>query len=643
YDAGHALFPETQPDISLSALGTLCVDFLNSHSDEIGALGPILTEFVYKFLPKLADTPFLLAILLPILEAYADHGQEATYPLQTHTVHILENLVSTEEGFRCLTGGRRPRGSFRHRSSQENLSCLAKTLAEYLTAVLKCHRNADFKLLDAVLSVCGALRLTHDLILYLESTGLFLALNHFYKTVKQRLEHEMFSSTKPSPYSFAPLLRRLLQSYLPILRTPKGFLYLENDGTLHDVLQDLFEHSLVSWQRPEDRILLSRACCYSSGALAVREERLVAEQLGRACHGEDLPDVLAVLEIVCASLISVQLQLDERPGSEETLLALCGPRSLAELLEASLLEEDESVQRLGLSLLGNLVADPDLALHLHSRFALQDRLLQRQKENVASPDTPVIVDEMSVLRNHLLVQLLVPGGPGERAVPPATCETFEFPWPLFSSLPVPREYTKSLVRGGSKQVGELHRFLADSRPGVHDAQWLLHCRRAGKASLQSQDEVKGTVLLDLVKQVLRASPSSSVLLGNLGVDQPYPEEGLGIALAVRYGAQLRLVQAIPLTHDNLRQLLRFSRTLKPSRSERYTGFDWLVATIFLALGGNVERCHGFLQSLASLKWAPLVWSTLAERCRVRTKLDTTVAHLLELLLAAEEPQLLVAF
>jgi hypothetical protein len=60
----------------------------------------------------------------------------------------------------------------------------------------------------------------------------------------------------------------------------------------------------VTWRRPEDRLLLSRACCYTSGALAVREERLVAEQLGRAWHGEEARDVLDVLTAVCVSLTS---------------------------------------------------------------------------------------------------------------------------------------------------------------------------------------------------------------------------------------------------------------------------------------------------------------------------------------------------
>jgi hypothetical protein len=110
-----------------------------------------------------------------------------------------------------------------------------------------------------------------------------------------------------------------------------------------------------------------------------------------------------------------------------------------------------------------------------------------------SPDAPVIVDELSVLRNHIIVQILVPGGPGERTLPPATCDTQEFTLPLFGALPVPREYTRTSLRVVSskrQQLSELQRFLADSRPGVHDAQWLLHCRRAAKASLQAQDEVK---------------------------------------------------------------------------------------------------------------------------------------------------------
>lgn len=254
YEGGRSLFPISNPEdetlISLNILALATVDFLNNHSEEIGIFGPvpILVDFVSSVLnePMIpTELPVVLAILQPILEAHADKSQEATYPLQNHTVRLVEVLVSSDEGIRTLMGGRKPRGSFRHRTSTENLGCLAKTLADYMTAVFKNHRSADPKLLDSLLSICRKMQLSHDLFLYIEPTGLFLTLNNFHKYLKAKIEHEMLSPYSKPLNSYCNLLNRLIHCYLEILKTPLGMLCVAKDGILYDVMQDLFENSLV--------------------------------------------------------------------------------------------------------------------------------------------------------------------------------------------------------------------------------------------------------------------------------------------------------------------------------------------------------------------------------------------------------------
>jgi hypothetical protein len=85
-------------------------------------------------------------------------------------------------------------------------------------------------------------------------------------------------------------------------------------------------------------------------------------------------------------ILGVQAQLCERPGSEETLLALSGPCSLPELIEATLLDEEPEeneadcytfpppitdVRHLGFSLLCQLCSCPDIALIIQHRFSMQ--------------------------------------------------------------------------------------------------------------------------------------------------------------------------------------------------------------------------------------------------------------------------------
>jgi hypothetical protein len=120
--------------------------------------------------------------------------------------------------------------------------------------------------------------------------------------------------------------------------------------------------------------------------------------------------------------------------------------------------------------------------------------LQQQKENTVSDDenAGVILDLLSLQRNHILVQTSLYGGPGEKIVPPINMpDTGEYVWSLFCALPVPKEYFKVPLRSASKKQGELQKFLSDTRPGVHDAQWLMHCRKAAKSTLtQCLDEIK---------------------------------------------------------------------------------------------------------------------------------------------------------
>jgi hypothetical protein len=256
YEGGRMLIPlsnsEVEASMSLNTIVLSSVEFLNSHSEEIGMCGPvlILVNFISVILneSKISiESPLVLAILQPILEAHSDKSQEVTYPLQNHTVKLVEVLVNSEDGIRSLMGGRKPRGSFRHRTSTENLGCLARTLAEYITAVLKNHRNADPKLLDTVLSICTKIKLSHDLFLYLEPTGIFQTFNSFYKFLKNRIEHDMLSPYSRPVNNYCTLLHKLIQSYLEVLKTPKGMLCVDRDGILYSVMQDLFESNLVRY------------------------------------------------------------------------------------------------------------------------------------------------------------------------------------------------------------------------------------------------------------------------------------------------------------------------------------------------------------------------------------------------------------
>ncbi len=74
-------------------------------------------------------------------------------------------------------------------------------------------------------------------------------------------------------------------------------------------------------------------------------------------------------------------------------------------------------------------------------------------------DSAIVIDLLSIERNHLLVRTNVIGGPTERLLPPHTLlkdGSDPYPWPLFSTLPVPKEYTPSVTRSPSSKQGTFY-------------------------------------------------------------------------------------------------------------------------------------------------------------------------------------------
>lgn len=41
-----------------------------------------------------------------------------------------------------------------------------------------------------------------------------------------------------------------------------------------------------------------------------------------------------------------------------------------------------------------------------------------------------------------------------------------------------------------KKQSELWKFLNDTRGGLHDSAWLIHCRRAYRTELENNDDIK---------------------------------------------------------------------------------------------------------------------------------------------------------
>ncbi|NXY22701.1 BROMI protein, partial [Atrichornis clamosus] len=105
----------------------------------------------------------------------------------------------------------------------------------------------------------------------------------------------------------------------------------------------------------------------------------------------------------------------------------------------------------GLRLLNVLCCELNTLLLLETQYKLSQVLLTAQEENVTeTSEGPgvFIIDGQSVERNHVLVRINLIGGPQERILPLRALDKGSdlYPWPMFSSFPVPKCYLAEIPR-----------------------------------------------------------------------------------------------------------------------------------------------------------------------------------------------------
>ncbi|ESO96909.1 hypothetical protein LOTGIDRAFT_231711 [Lottia gigantea] len=227
----------------------------------------------------------------------------------------------------------------------------------------------------------------------------------------------------------------------------------------------------------------------------------------------------------------------------------------------------------GLRTLSVMVSCLDTSLLLQSQYKYQDMLLQTQSDNKTKGDQ-YIIDMISTERNYLLVSSYLIGGPTERILPPHTLEQpkpYEegevlYPYPMFSTYPVPRVYIPNLAgRSAMKQDNEMSKFLAGK--AEKRMSWLEKCRNLFYNLLtKKSDQVKGTLLQLLFEQTVPAI--SQIKDESIYSLTPYtggeainsynlsPLQQQGVKIAVRYGVHLKVLNNATEATDSLTHLLK---------------------------------------------------------------------------------------
>ncbi|XP_064610719.1 protein broad-minded-like isoform X2 [Liolophura sinensis] len=356
----------------------------------------------------------------------------------------------------------------------------------------------------------------------------------------------------------------------------------------------------------------------------------------------------------------------------------------------------------GLRILSVMISCLDTQLLLQSQYHYQEALLVSQGENTPQPRlvtgdgrpskdrNDIIIDMLTVERNYILIKSYLIGGPSERVLPPRCLSQGKgelYPYPLFTSYPVPREYTPNLTgRSAMKQAtssnvflpkdNDLSKLLAENKkkPEKNSDQWLDKCRAAMLTVLSSKpDLTKGNTVQYLMEQsVVALSNTKDAIFRQVEVSASEKAvrsykltslQQLGITLAIRYGTHLKLLSSNSDATSSLTQLLKLTGSYLHQQQKEtgsslryltrtYQGFDWFVATVFLIFNGSLERSWKFLQKFSTLASSGFLWS-----CRLHASVHvapelmlsgippvfSSTGHNIELVLHTELPLIASAF
>eukprot|EP00076_Gallus_gallus_P039397 XP_025004935.1 protein broad-minded isoform X2 [Gallus gallus] len=319
----------------------------------------------------------------------------------------------------------------------------------------------------------------------------------------------------------------------------------------------------------------------------------------------------------------------------------------------------------GLRLLSVLCCELNTLLLLETQYKVSQVLLTAQEENVTEASEgpgDFIVDSLSVERNHVLVRINLIGGPQERILPLRALEkgSDPYPWPMFSSFPLPKCYLAEVPR------------KADFRQGGQ-TEWAEICRRQFCKIMKTRpDIISGAILAELIEKfVLHLSESRSNCYFSIGryeaTDVDMKKESLssvqqlGIEMTVRYGKYLNLLKEhaeneLCFVLMNCEQFLKQQqRTVVSSLrclQGRYAGYDWFASSVFLIMSGDGEKTLTFLQQFSHLLVSAFLW---IPRLHMSMHLPITTvesgihpvyfctAHYIEMLLKAELPLVFSAF
>ncbi|KAG9492911.1 hypothetical protein GDO78_001069 [Eleutherodactylus coqui] len=364
----------------------------------------------------------------------------------------------------------------------------------------------------------------------------------------------------------------LLDSLLNFASTPRGLLLLQQTGVINECIHFMFSRFTKTLQVNRSEkfgydALVTQVAATAPGAVALQKSGFIqafvselwaalecARDDVRVIHPKPTPvdpidrscqkSFLALVNLLSSFHAVYELLGKQHLPSKNEYSLREVPTSFVDVFDRlvivnsvakmnSLFNYDQS-HIFGLRLLNVLCCNLDTLLLLESQYKVCEMLFNAQGENITDSSTGsqnIIIDGLSVERNHILVRMNVIGGPCERFLPPRVMlQTNDpYPWPMFSSYPLPKCYIPEVTgTADPKQDHELLRFLSFGGTD-QKVTWLDNCKRIFCNTIKTKPGVlRGSVYGELLEKFITHTydiPSNCVFERS-----EYKERSIGAAL-----------------------------------------------------------------------------------------------------------------
>ncbi|DAA26332.1 TPA: hypothetical protein BOS_9564 [Bos taurus] len=562
-----------------------------------------------------------------------------------HIAHILARIASVEEGLTLLLYGENMN------SSEEKSPTGAHLIAQFSKKLL----DEDISIFSgsemfpvvkgAFSSVCRQIYGTCEGLQVLIPYSLHESIAKAWKKTSLLSERiptpvegsDSVSLVSQESQNIMAWEENLLDDLLNFAATPKGLLLLQRTGAINECVTFMFNQYAKKLQISRHKkfgygVLVTQVASTAAGAIALRNSgfinALITElwanlECGRddvrVTHPRSTP--VDPIDQSCQKSFLALVNLLSYPAVFE----LVGNQSLPNKAEYSLREVPTSV----IDIIDRLII-------LNSEAKIRSLFNYEQSHIFGLRE--FIIDSLSVERNHVLVRINLIGGPMERILPPRLLEKGDepYPWPMFSSYPLPNCYLSDSVTRSTDLKQALVELLE---------KFVLHLSESPSECYFPSVEYTAT--------------DANVKNENLSSVQQ-----LGIKMTVRYGKFLNLLKdgaendlTLVLKHCE-RFLKQQQASIKSSLhilfclQRNYTSHDWFVSSLFIIMLGDKDKTFQFLQQFSRLLTSAFLWLPRLHISRY-LPIDTIESgihpvyfcstHYIEMLLKAEVPLVFSAF